>query len=170
MISMGLPEDVVDSGQQLQFEVSEETIGAIQTEVLDRFPERGVHRREYFKLYKQYTELFLAGEKTTTVRYDPDGVDIPAVANPSLLVSSSKSGVDTAYIGDVTVSDITIKRFEHLDEPEARADGFRTAAELKNALHEIYELDASDFVTIYSIEPEGSMDQLKRTFDREVTF
>lgn len=156
--------------RELQFDISETDLDQIRTIVADRFPETGIHERKYFKLYKDYTKLLLEGEKTTTVRYDPEGIDLPGVKSPPLLVSSPKEGVESVRIGNLSIGEITIKLFENLDDADARADGFLSASELKNTLDGIYEINGRDFVTIYSIELATSREELWERFHRKVDF
>lgn len=131
-----------------------ESIEHLHEKLASNWPQLQFSKRTYFKLFEEYTRWFLNGEKTTTIRYDPEGIDLIGRPRLPLIVTSPDGKMEPYQLGEVIVRDVTIKQFENLNNQDAVNDGFGSVRELKTALSSIYKgIGGDEFVTIYSIEP-----------------
>ncbi|MBO0905597.1 carbamoyltransferase C-terminal domain-containing protein [Jiella sonneratiae] len=119
------------------------------------FPHIAVRKRRRLLLRSDYVRWVQEGRKTTTVRFRAGCVEVPAETSLPLFASNrfeSFAEGETLEIGEVFFTRATYKRFSELDEGDAVADGFRSEAELKNTLQQIYPaLTGESMVSIFDI-------------------
>lgn len=110
--------------------------------------------RSLFMLYNKYVNLFLAGRKTTTIRYRKGAIDAPKRYVLPLYASESFSpSASYTHVGVVGIRSFSIKHFGDLTEEDALRDGFNNHGELVDALTTIYgAIDGDQPVSIYGID------------------
>ena len=162
---MAIDDGTLKTKPVFEFDLTDLTVDAVRESVKSRYPEIRIDSRDYFKLYSEYTERFLRGEKHTTIRFEDGEIDLPIKNELPLLVNTQDNPEEINYIGDVTVNTITIKRFDDLTEEDALLDGFESRQDAITALKRIYPtVTSEDLVTIYSIEPSESISELQQRF------
>lgn len=159
---MAIDDGTLKTKPGIEFDLTDLTVDAVRESVRDRYPAIRLDSRDYFKLYSEYTELFLGGEKHTTIRFEEGKIDLPIKNELPLLVNTQENPEDTNYIGDVAINTITIKRFSDLTKEDAILDGFESRQDAITALKRIYPtVTPEDPVTIYSIEPSDPISELR---------
>ena len=162
---MATDDGILHQKTTLEFDLTESNVDAVREVVQDQHPETELASRDYFKLYSDYTELFLTGDKSTTIRFENGMIDFPVKSELPMLVNSQENPNDTNYIGDVVINNIVVKRFGALTKEDALIDGFESRQAAITALENIYpQITQSDLVTIYSIEPGSSFSELQQNF------
>lgn len=118
------------------------------------FPGRQLFPRANFSLYSEFVKWLESGRKTTTIRYRKGGIDLPKTQHLDVIETTDFGG-EHSYNGKVSCAKIekmVVKRFDMLNEEDARLDGFHNLQELKEAFNKIYgKIEADELVTIYHI-------------------
>ncbi len=121
--------------------------------------------RHDFPLYERYLEWLRQGRKVTTIRYRPNGVEIPREAELALFKTRDYGPGDRHKpTGRVRVKSIRYQRFGELTAEDARRDGFSSLEDMRNNFQEIYpKLQSTDWITLYEIHlVSGSSEDTER--------
>ncbi len=134
-----------------RYDMTAHAVREIHQEVESDFPGQTLDRRERFRLHREYVHWLLDGEKETTIRYVPGGIDVPALKVLPLL--ASEPGEDGGEeIGRVEVVGLTVKPFGELTAADAERDGFERLSDLIGALTDIYgDIPDDHPVSIYEL-------------------
>jgi len=136
---------------------SRSSLKNIQKEIKTLLPEKHIHLRNRLRFIEEYLQWLITNRKTTTIRYVPDGIDLPE--DIYLPIGITVDGVFTKQLfipwGLARVKGIEIKKFVDLNNYDALRDGFKSTEELKNALCFLYNkrIEDEEYVTIYSLLP-----------------
>ncbi|MCR8487802.1 MAG: ASCH domain-containing protein [Crenarchaeota archaeon] len=104
----------------------------------------------HLMLKKSFVEKILSGDKTTTIRLGR----IEIRSREFYIHSGGK------IVAEALVEDVIYKRVRDLTDADAKADGFSSVGELKQALRRFYpELKEHDWVTIIKFRLLRRLDQ-----------
>lgn len=147
---------------ELRCDLTARAVPELHETVRDRFPDHDLDVRERIPLYRDYVELLLDGDKTTTVRYEAGHVDVPSLKHLPLVATSPESD-EEATLGQVEVTAVEVKPFGDLTGEDAERDGFDSLQELIGGLTDIYgDIPDDHPITIYTIEPFGPGRDMRR--------
>jgi Predicted carbamoyl transferase, NodU family len=113
-----------------------------------------VYARSQLPLLSPYVRLLRRGAKVTTIRFRRGGVELPF--ERLLPVIENDEACDRnrgAIVGFASIGAVTYKRFQELDETDARHDGFSAVDEMREALRAIYpRIEPENWVSVFGIE------------------
>lgn len=119
------------------------------------FPNYHLVPKSNLTLFREYIKLIKDGRKFTSIRYRPQGLHYPTELVIPLL-DTGFSGVNDESperVGEVKITQYTVKPFGWLNDNDAKNDGFVEEQELKAALQRIYgPIGQNEYVSIYSIK------------------
>jgi|GEM_PF-2327413 len=150
-----------------QYDLQQMSITQLHAQIRSDFDGYPLHPpRHKLRLVTEYVEWLLGGTKSTTVRYRPNAIDVPAALELPLIESvhgdnnNADSNADDHQVGTVRITRIIIKPFGMLDDQDAHQDGFSTEHELKEALQWLYaptygHISDDQYVSIYTIHLVG---------------
>lgn len=150
------------SHQAYEYDLHEISIDQLHHLIRSDFSAQPLLARSKFRLVPEYAKWLRNGEKSTTVRYRPDAIDVPlSLTMPVLETGSddkklSMSDSDAGRVGMVRITNLTIKPFASLNSRDAHRDGFSSEKELKHALQSLYTplygpIRDDAFVSVYVI-------------------
>lgn len=123
--------------------------------LLNDFPEYRLIPKSGLTLFREYVTLVKEGQKSTSVRYRPQGFHYPSERVLPLL-DTGFGGVNDETperTGTVEVAQYTVKPFGWLNDDDAQKDGVCEEKELKAALQRIYgPIGQNEWISIYSIQ------------------
>lgn len=126
--------------------------------------------RHLFMLNDEYFSWLIEGRKTTTIRFQRDGVDVPGrCCVPIYRTFGVHPGSIALYGGLAIIHGVRVLKYSELTHDDALRDGFESLEDLRLALRVIYgEVDSSAFVTVYSIQvvAVGAMLELGSVLER----
>jgi len=110
--------------------------------------------RHRFVMATHLAELAATEQKLTTIRFEQSGVEYPASNVLPLFVADSVGDHRSAsYFANLCIQQVRYKYVDQLNEEDARADGFSSLADLREALNHFYgALSNSSLVCIYTFK------------------
>lgn len=119
------------------------------------FPHLVVESRCRFRLASSVIPSLYTNVKETTIRYTRNAVEYPVASDLPAYEDLNGNDTDLRPIGKVRITALHYKMFGALNEEDANRDGFKTAYELKTALHEFYgDIGDTEVVSIFAIQLE----------------
>lgn len=125
------------------------------------FPQLPRVARHRFVMATHLAELAATEQKLTTIRFEQNGVEYPASNILPLFVADSVGDHRSAsFFSNICIQQVRYKYVGQLNEEDARADGFSSLDDLREALNHFYgALKNSSLVCIYTFKmlshPEG---------------
>ncbi len=128
---------------------------SLKQQLVDFFPNLPAVERNRFVMMAPFARMVLANQKITTIRFTPAAIEFPAQATlPLFIVEDAERHSEARQHGKLQILGVQYKTVRELDDEDARNDGFRSRAELMDALQQFYaDMTPSDFVCIYSLRP-----------------
>jgi carbamoyltransferase len=136
-------------------EAPEQELGTLREVLQLMFPDLLIRRRQSLSLRATFLQWVEDMTKETTIRYKKGAVEYPSARILPMYRTERYEPVQvgkTPFVGEATITKISYKAFGDLDVKDALNDGFRSLAELRSALAEIYgPIAENEIVTIYTI-------------------
>jgi hypothetical protein len=144
--------------EQKTYDLQLLTTDQLASALLQDFPEYRLIPKSNLTLFREYVKLVKEGQKSTSIRYRPQGFHYPSDRVLPLL-DTGPGGLNDETperAGMVNITQYTIKPFGWLNDDDAQKDGFCREQELKAALQCIYgPIRQNECVSIYFIQLVG---------------